>query len=448
MLIAVFAEIIILAAGIYAAAKLRKHIPPSVPLLGPKEDVMLVVADRFDLLLHPSRERAEGDIGRLAVVIESPGIDAYRIIVDAKGAIPQWLEIGEAIDGAEASRSFTGDRFFDERYAVFGPPIGIAALLDVTVRRMLQEAGRVSITRGVLTASVTASRSMAVERSLQQLIAAARRLADPLSKEERLHQIATQDPNPFVRHRAIALLAEHCRGSDAAERALWRVIEDPYVPAALHAAMALGAKVAAEPLKRLARLAASPDDVRIAAFEELLAHLPDEEMLPLLVEGARSFYGPFSRRALRWALERGGRTALIELLSSPGSTDSGNLIAYIEKAIQLARRQGVLFDPELERSILRVALDTRARLEPARARAVRAIGAFGTSSSLTALDEMGKGELRADSTLARAAREAAGQVRLRASAKEGSLSLVDDADGGELAIAGASTGSLSPTDDA
>ncbi len=414
------------------------------------------VAERLGL--SNSFAGACGNLDGFAVEIEEDDGDRHRFVIDSRGRIPDWLRITvrraprplrtRALDaGAAHGLTRTQDRFFDDRFAVHAPVVGAGALLDASVRRTFLELGRVRVENGRVSAVLTASRAPAIERAFRQLLEAAGRLAADTPYGQRLLDIATTDQNPFVRLRALELLAEHRPHDDETQRALWLALDDPHVPNALFAAIKLGARVARDHLKRLARLAASADEERITAFAELLEHEPSEEMLPLLLEASRSFYGKFAARALAWTAEHGGRDALLALLRKPGATQSENLIAILDATAELAQRTpgplGARLDPEMEQAVLRILLDTRRRLMDARTHAARTLGALGSPNALPALREIARGELGASTVVARAAREAIERMQSRRNAMSGGLALVEPAGDGELSFSGGDAGALS-----
>lgn len=384
---------------------------------------------------------ATGELEGFAIEIQEGANDRHVFSIDSRGRIPAWIQIRQRRRTRDKRRSESGfetrDRFFDERFVTLAPPLGAGALLDASVRRAFLDLGRVELTGGVVRATITASRIPAIERAFRQLFDAARMLASSVPYEERLLKTGSTDQNPFVRLRALEILAGSRPHSDVTERALWVALEDPHIPIALFAAIRLGAHVARDRLKNLARLAASADDERIAAFAELLEHEPIDELIPLLLEASRSFYGKFASRALEWAVEHGGRAAILLLLKDPGATQSENLIAFMDQAEGAVRRQGpdARLDEELEQAILRILLDTRRRLFAARSAAAALLGALGSSNALPALKVIAKGDLDAPVGLTKTARGAIVQIQARKNAMSGSLALVEnDSDAGDLSL--------------
>jgi hypothetical protein len=429
---------VMLLAAIAAALSIQRRLlrPGAIAAL-PDPDRMRVVAERLGLLFTTTG--AAGTIDGFDISIHEGEHDRHRFVIDSRGRIPDWIRIAEnkLPKNRRVSLGFeTRDRFFDERFHVFAPAVGAGALLDGSVRRALLELGRVELEGGVLIATITASRVPAILRAFGQLLEAARMLASETPYDRRLLQTATTDQNPFVRLRALEILVERRPHSDEAQRALWLALDDAHVPIALYAAIRLGARTAGDHLKRLARLAASADEERIAAFRELLEHERSEELLPLLLEASRSYYGKFAARAIEWTVEHGGRDALLALLRDPGATQAENLIAYLGKIREL--------DPELEQAVLRILLDTRRRLLDARERAAELLGRLGSANAIPALKEIAKGELGAPVPLAKAARDAIARIQARRSAMSGGLALVDAEGGGDLSFSDAGTGSLSP----
>jgi HEAT repeat protein len=433
---------VIVLAAIAAAFSLKHRLlrPRDVPLFPPPDRIQSV-AERLGL--DCTLDGATGVIEGFGIAIHEAQDDRHHLAIDSRGRIPDWIRIVETPvpKKRRASGGFESrDRFFDDRFTVFAPDLGGSALLDGSVRRSLLELGRVDLRSGVLTATITASRVQAVERAFRQLLDAARRLASEVPYAERLLETAMKDQNPFVRLHALEILAEYRPDADETQRGLWAALSDDHVPVALFAAIRLGARTAGDHLKRLARLAASADEERIAAFRELLEHDPPIEVLPLLLEASRSFYGKFAERALAWTIEHGGRDALLVLLNDPGATQAENLIAF------LGRAEEVGIDQDMEQAILRILLDTRRRLVDAREHAATVLGKVGTSRSIPALKEIAKGELDAPAHVAKAAREAIARIQARRSAMSGGLSLVDAADGGDLSFSDSGGGALSPAE--
>lgn len=413
----------------------------------PEATLLSQLAERFHLT--EIDEGLYGDVGDLKVRVTpvEPYGGWHALRVDAGDRIPKGLTVrAVALEPRGASGGIkTHDHFFDDRFVVRGSPVTAGALLDIQTRRRLQRAGRAEISGGRLTTVVHALRVASLERALTELIEIARRLVAAVPHEDRLLSVATSDRNPFVREQALRLLVEHRSSSDATERALWLALEDPHVPAALYAAVELGARAAREPLRRLARVAASPDDLRVAAFRELMAHEPKEEMRPLLIEAGRSFYGRFTARAIRWTVEMYGRDGLMALLADPGGTQAENLVVALREAallIQTQENEDATLDEGLEQAVLRILLDTRRRLTDARAHAARLLGFSGSVRALPALKEIAKGELEATPPISRAAQNAIARISARRRGLAGGLALVDP-DAGDVSIAAAEPGAIS-----
>lgn len=438
--------VLLLGLGLFTLRpRLEAGAPP--PRALPEPSLLSQLAARFDLT--QTEEGLYGAVGSLLVRVTpvEPYGGWHSLRIDTGGRIPAALSVRTL---PLASRGGTGvvkthDHFFDDRFAVYGSPVTAGALLDMKARWALQRAGHVEISGGLITTGVHALRAASLERALLELLEVAKRLIAPIPHEERLLAVATSDRNPFVRERALRLLVEHRPASDAADRALWLALDDPHTPAALYAAVKLGARLASAPLRKLARVAASPDELRVAAFVELMEHEPQERMRPLLIEAGRSFYGRFTARAIRWTVEQYGRDGLMALLADPAGTQAENLVAALREASRLIREnegEEATLDEALEQAVIRILLDTRRRLSDARAHAARLLGFSGSIRALPALKEIARGELEASPSVSRAAQNAISRISARRRGLAGGLAVVEP-DAGDLSIADAGTGAIS-----
>jgi hypothetical protein len=201
------------------------------------------------VVVHGDFAAVTGWAGELAVRFEALADDGpatgTRLLVWHPARPIDDLTLRSEPGSRHAGETEVGDPAFEDVFWIDGNLMTACALLDEETRRRLTNlgrSGRLQIVDGVLRLDVPSYSRRVLSRRLTELIDAARRLTQPRSTADRWAAIATRDPVPAMRQRAVSALARQFREEGGALQAMRLACDDASPEVRLAAAAALGAE--------------------------------------------------------------------------------------------------------------------------------------------------------------------------------------------------------------
>jgi HEAT repeat protein len=329
-----------------------------------------------------------------------------------------------------------GDPAFDHIYWVTGSPAVVRAQLDSDLRRRfcVQDGwGPTDLSRGrVRTLLDPAAGVERVAGAIHGLLDLAQRLAEPMDVPARLADLASGDPLPGVRRETLrALLREYADHPRTGPTLREAALRDPDPEVRLRAAMALGPDGSAT----LTAIAGDPEMDDATAASAVLAldrRLTADQAREVLDEALRRRRMHTARACLE-RLGRGPAPETLERLLEVMAVEKGELAPCAARAV------GRLGAPAAEPALL-AALDRD--VPGLRPDAAEALGRVGTVAAVLPLKEAAE-RWHGEGDFPRLARQAVAAIQARAAgARQGQLTLTDDARG-RVSMAEGTAGQLS-----
>ena len=340
-----------------------------------------------------------GDKGhsvRVTVQVPAPP-DFHKVKIQPEGGI---------LFGREAE---IGDRPFDDKFFLEGPPRLIFALLDARTRRLIMELrSQFSIASGELQAIV--GRDENLTEVLRLLLDLGKRISPPFNVVERIVENAGQDPDPGVRLQNLLLLIRELSWSPETDAALHRACSDSSPEIRLCAAKQLGAEGRAVLLDLAEKL--EDDGVSAEALSIVGGELPFERVDAILHLALRR-RRLFSAHACLGMIASHGAAA-VDRLAKVLDRESGELAPAAAEAL------GTTGSPAAEPALIQALQRDEVEIKVA---AAHALGKVGSTEAVLPLKEAAE---RFDLNLRRATRQAIAEIQSRAQgASPGQLSLAD-----------------------
>jgi HEAT repeat protein len=330
----------------------------------------------------------------------------------------------------EASETQIGDPRFDAEFFVSGQPALAQAFLNAPARRALLavlERGSVAelgLVQGELTVAVPGYPTAGGDtlRDVGQAVVEAALLLNPVRDvPARLAQAVREDPQPFVRAQALALLVREYASHPLTLPALRDAAQDADAEVRLRAALALGPE-GRTVLVALSVDATAPLQCVLHALEALASDLTYDEARAALEPALARRHLAAARLLLAALWSRGGRPA-VPVLADVLDRFSGEVGAAAAAAL------GATGLPEAETPLLAALAKAR---DGARLRAIAdALGLVGSRGAVAALREVLEGH--GDSPVGWAAQRALAEVLARVGGTPGELSLAAG-EAGQLAL--------------
>lgn len=335
--------------------------------------------------------------------------------------------LSKAIGGQDIK---VGDPRFDDMALVRGTTTMALAALDHQARARLVPLMRdhaVTVQGGkvMLAANRAVSDRAQLEDWLRELVAVAEGLTvDPARLAERLASNLETEPHESVQKRLLeTLLTEH-PSHPATQKGLAHALASRHGEVRLTAALAWDGDDNTS-LRDILFDTLLKQDVRSRALKHLAARLPPAALLPLLDRLDQADSGPLSHQATALRLQHDPDVTPERLVPLLKSSATHLFVA----AARAAGERGLV-------SLLPHLLD---RLETgdlrARTEAIRALGRLGSLVHVETLTPLTRGFLT-DSGIKKAAGQAISAIQERAGpVVPGALSVVEDPDAGQLAVA-------------
>ena len=326
-----------------------------------------------------------------------------------------------------------GDPAFDELFWIDGNLMTAGALLDSGTRQRLMDlgrSGRLQIVDGALRLEVASYSRRLLSRRLTELIDAARRLTQPRSTANRWAAIATRDPVPAMRLRAVNALSREFRQEPDALQALRLACADTSPEVCLEAAAAIGP--AGRPT--LLDLAERGARCAVRAIDALDGGVAPERVVALFERAARQDDIELACACLS-LLGRIGSDACVTPLMAQLEAPLAALAASAAAAL------GHTGSPRAEPPLIAALAHPDADVRTA---AAQALGRLGSVAAVISLKEAS--EASDDDRLRRAARQAVAEIQSRIGGSPGELSMASS-EAGQLSIAGSESGRVSLADD-
>ena len=321
----------------------------------------------------------------------------------------------------------TGDPSFERQFAVAGPKLLVAALLDAETRRLLSHLGSsLWLGSGELVMHV---KDLQIFDILPRLLEVGRLFARPLDLSRRLAESSVQDPKPGVRLRNLLLLARELPKDPRTAWALREACSDSSPEIRLRAAKEVGAEGRGVLLELAEDL--QKDVLSAEAVSSLGRELPFENATAILERALRKHHLRTACACLE-SIGRGGAAA-VDVLASVLKRRKGEVAVAAVRALGATESQTA--EPPLIHALQRDEEDLRMA-------AAEALGRVGTAASVLPLQEVAE-RFRLDLDFSRTAREAVAEIQSRIQgASPGQLSLAEG-EAGQLSLADDPAGQLS-----
>lgn len=339
----------------------------------------------------------------------------------------------DSVMNGRGATEVTGDEAFDAAVLLEGPRVAGTAMLDAALRTAIVSAaahgaclekGEVVIRRaGIVTSGEQLAELVRLVAGLSRRITDAHR-ADRVS---RLADVATGDPLPGVRRRALRVLIDHHKEDPAARSALDRALVDADVEVRMMGASGLGPS-GFEAMRSIANDAMLPSPVRAAALDKLLALFPRSQSVPALMK-ALDDRSSAARKIAITALGKMRHAAAV-----PSLLGLARRPLDLEERAVLAQALGRIGDPAAEPALLAL-LDTDDA--DVRIAVANALAKVGSAASVEPLTPLARASLL-QNDLGRAASFAIERIQSRlakAGGSQGQLAITDpDSDEGRVSL--------------